>query len=139
MKDNNTGPACKKCNDTGYIVIQSHNGRYARPGPVPDDARGYAEARCFECLANPGGADAILAALTAAGWTLAPPGSRVVPEGGVDAETVRKCMDAAYTVPDYVQNFPEPDSDGLLQPGSPYDRGAYDARQRIRALAEAKP
>lgn len=57
MKDNNTGPACKKCNDTGYIVIRSHNGRYARPGPVPDDARGYAEARCFECLANPGGFD----------------------------------------------------------------------------------
>ena len=84
-------------------------------------------------------AHAAIAALTAAGWTLAPTGSRVVPEGGVDAETVRKCMDAAYTVPDYVQNFPEPDSDGLLQPGSPYDRGAYDARQRIRALAEAKP
>ena len=38
MKDNNTGPACKKCNDTGYIVIRSHNGRYARPGPVPDCA-----------------------------------------------------------------------------------------------------
>lgn len=57
MKDTNTGPACKKCNDTGYIVIRSHNGRYARPGPVPDDARGYAEARCFECLANPGGFD----------------------------------------------------------------------------------
>lgn len=50
-------PACKKCNDTGYIVIRSHNGRYVRPGPVPDDARGYAEARCFECLANPGGFD----------------------------------------------------------------------------------
>lgn len=57
MKDNNIGPACKKCNDTGYFVIRSHNGRYVRPGPVPDDARGYAEARCFECLANPGGFD----------------------------------------------------------------------------------
>lgn len=54
---NSTGPACKKCNDTGFIAIWSQNGRYAHPGPVPDDARGYAEARCLECLANPGGFD----------------------------------------------------------------------------------
>ena len=38
-------------------AIWSKNGRYAHPGPVPDDARGYAEARCLECLANPGGFD----------------------------------------------------------------------------------
>lgn len=36
--------------------------------------------------------DSILSALTAAGWTLAPPGSRVVPEGGVDAPTVERCI-----------------------------------------------
>ena len=57
MKHNSTCPACKKCNDTGFIAIWSQNGRYAHPGPVSDDARGYAEARCLECLANPGGFD----------------------------------------------------------------------------------
>jgi len=57
MKHNSTGPACKKCNDTGFIAIWSQNGRYAHPGPVPDDARGYAEARCLACLANPSGFD----------------------------------------------------------------------------------
>lgn len=38
-------------------VAPIHTRFDARPGPVPDDARGYAEARCFECLANPGGFD----------------------------------------------------------------------------------
>ena len=57
---------------------------------------------CFDVLHPTGtnggtirAGDAILAALTAAGWTLAPPGSRVVPEGGVDAETVERCAQVA--------------------------------------------
>ena len=49
--------ACAKCNDTGFFAIRASNGTYAFPGPVPDDARGYAECRCLECLANPGGFD----------------------------------------------------------------------------------
>ena len=72
------------------------------------------------------GADAILAALTAAGWTLAPPGSRVVPEGGVDAETVRICADVAKHLNGW---------------GGDCGRGGHAEHiaKCIRDLAEAKP
>lgn len=43
---------------------------------------------------------------------------------------------AAYSEPYYLgRNGMEPGPDGLLQPGSPYDRGRYDARKAIEALA----
>jgi hypothetical protein len=48
---------CQKCNGTGLVAIRSSDGRYAKPGPVPDDAKGYAEAPCWDCLAFPGGFD----------------------------------------------------------------------------------
>jgi hypothetical protein len=41
--------ACTSCNDTGMIAIRSRDGAYAFPGPVPDDARGYADADCWHC------------------------------------------------------------------------------------------
>jgi len=40
---------CSQCNDTGMIAILSRNGAYAFPGPVPDDAKGYADADCWYC------------------------------------------------------------------------------------------
>jgi hypothetical protein len=40
---------CSKCNDTGMIAIRSRDGSYAFPGPVPDDAKGYADADCWYC------------------------------------------------------------------------------------------
>lgn len=49
MKHNSTGPACKKCNDTGMVAIRSRDGSYAFPGHVPDNARGYADADCWYC------------------------------------------------------------------------------------------
>lgn len=50
-------PKCQHCNDTGLVAINATTGIYARPGPVPHDARGYAEAPCWECNAYPGGFD----------------------------------------------------------------------------------
>lgn len=40
---------CKKCNDTGQVAIRARDGQYAFAGPVPDDARGYADADCWFC------------------------------------------------------------------------------------------
>lgn len=54
---NDSGIVCEWCNDTGTIAIRSKDCRYLRPGPVPDDASGVAEAPCYECLAYPGGFD----------------------------------------------------------------------------------
>ena len=42
-------PKCHFCNDTGTIAIRSRDGMYAFPGPVPDDAKGYADADCWYC------------------------------------------------------------------------------------------
>ena len=42
-------PLCRFCNDTGSIAIRSRDGVYAFPGPVPDDAKGYADADCWHC------------------------------------------------------------------------------------------
>lgn len=50
-------PKCQHCNDTGLVAIRSDTGIYARPGPVPCDARGYAEAPCWECSTYLGGFD----------------------------------------------------------------------------------
>ena len=67
--------------------------------------------------------DVIIERLTAAGWTLAPPGSRVVPEGGVDAKTVRICASL-------IENMRlQPKCDGVI----------VQAAAALRALAEAKP
>lgn len=77
-------------------------------------------------------ADNILAALTAAGWTLAPPGSRVVPEGAVDAETMNRCLEIVDT--EWRKH----------NTGSGFDSqsarvAAYTIRAALRALAEPKP
>jgi hypothetical protein len=48
---------CSHCNGTGTVAINASTGRYVAPGPVPDDARGVAEAPCWECLVYPGGFD----------------------------------------------------------------------------------
>lgn len=42
-------PKCHKCNDTGLVAIRSRDGSYAFAGPVPDDAKGYADADCWYC------------------------------------------------------------------------------------------
>ena len=73
--------------------------------------------------------DAILAALTAAGWTLAPPGSRVVPEGGVDRETVMKCIAL-------IEQSWKPVGAG---DGQTFVVGCGGGTAALRALAEAKP
>jgi hypothetical protein len=44
-----TKPKCHFCNDTGSIAIRSRDGMYAFAGPVPDDAKGYADADCWYC------------------------------------------------------------------------------------------
>lgn len=40
---------CTYCNDTGWVAIRSRDGSYAFAGPVPDDAKGYADADCWQC------------------------------------------------------------------------------------------
>jgi len=40
---------CPRCNDTGWVAIRSREGAHAFPGPVPDDAKGYADADCWYC------------------------------------------------------------------------------------------
>lgn len=73
--------------------------------------------------------DSILSALTAAGWTLAPPGSRVVPEGGVDRETVLKCIAL-------IEQSWKPVGAG---DGQTFVVGCGGGTAALRALAEAKP
>lgn len=54
------------------------------------------------------------------------------------AEAMReRAAVAAYSMPSYASFGPDGIAmapDGLPEPGSPYDRGAYDARRRIAAL-----
>lgn len=71
-------------------------------------------------------ADAFIAALTVAGWTLAPPGSRVVPDGGVDAVTVERCI-------------AEIDCGCERDHCPSVDFCVKDDVAALRALAEAKP
>jgi hypothetical protein len=40
---------CERCAGTGIIGLHSATFRYAAPGPVPEDARGFVEATCDEC------------------------------------------------------------------------------------------
>lgn len=86
-------------------------------------------------------AHAAIAALTAAGWTLAPPGSRVVPDGGVDAETVERCAEVADVIGDEY----DARATGARLTSESIDslRAAESAANRIaaalRALAKAKP
>lgn len=40
---------CRRCNGSGEIAISARDGRFVRPGPVPDDAKGVASATCDEC------------------------------------------------------------------------------------------
>lgn len=54
------------------------------------------------------------------------------------AETREKALEeaarAAYSCPHYVIGGLDTDADGVLLPGSPYDRGRYDAYRAIRSL-----
>ena len=77
------------------------------------------------------GAHIFLEALTAAGWTLAPPGSRVVPEGGVDAADLIQRLDTAI-------KLGEATGSRGKHPSNIYNL-AGEARAALRALAEAKP
>lgn len=79
--------------------------------------------------------------LTAAGWTLAPPGSRVVPEGGVDAPTVERCAN-------HLDVLAEANHDraAYRTEGGEYHtlftergKGLSEGADALRAFAEAKP
>ena len=60
-------------------------------GICSEDCTGFDKPYCVAAVSHGEDADAAIAALTAAGYSIAPPGARVVPEGAVDAETVQKC------------------------------------------------
>jgi hypothetical protein len=49
-------------------------------------------------------------------------------------DVISECAIAAYSCPAYVLGRLETDEDGVLMPGSPYDRGRYDAYRAIRAM-----
>ncbi len=40
---------CKRCDGSGEIGISSADIRREKPGPVPDDARGWAAFTCPDC------------------------------------------------------------------------------------------
>ena len=40
---------CPRCAGSGEIGIRSSDCRAERPGPVPEDARGWASAKCPDC------------------------------------------------------------------------------------------
>jgi len=40
---------CRRCNGSGEIAISTRDGHFIAPGPVPDDATGFAVATCDEC------------------------------------------------------------------------------------------
>lgn len=41
---------CERCNGSGEIGVRSATGRGEAPGPVPEDARGWTECACPDCL-----------------------------------------------------------------------------------------
>lgn len=72
---------------------------------------------------------AILTALSEAGYS-------IVHESEIHGATRERCKAAAYSDPDYVGGgFPQRDDEGLLYPGSTYERGRYDARKAINSIA----
>jgi hypothetical protein len=89
--------------------------------------------------------DEFLSALTAAGWTLAPPGSRVVPEGVEEAlkDATAHLVGAASA---YRTHAARHRSVGRAVPdpffttrAADFDKAAERASAALRALAEAKP
>lgn len=54
-------------------------------------------------------------------------------------ETRKKALEeaarAAYAFPSYVLGALQTDEDGVLLPGSPYDRGRYEAYRAIRSIS----
>jgi hypothetical protein len=40
---------CSRCEGSGEIGIRSSDCRAERPGPVPEDARGWTSATCPDC------------------------------------------------------------------------------------------
>lgn len=76
--------------------------------------------------------------LTAAGWTLASPGSRVVPEGAVDAETVERVARALCTE-DYRPRWTLLGDDGPRFIDQQWPTYVSRAEAALRALAEPKP
>lgn len=53
---------------------------------------------------------------------------------GIRREAIEEAARVAYNNPHYVMNALETDADGWLMPGSPYDRGRYDAAKEILKL-----
>ncbi len=52
------------------------------------------------------------------------------------SDCLERAAVAAYSKPHYLgPDGMTPGADGLLPPGSPYDRGRYDARKAVEALA----
>lgn len=41
--------SCERCNGSGEIGVRASDLRGERPGPVPDDARGWARFVCPAC------------------------------------------------------------------------------------------
>lgn len=54
---------------------------------------------------------------------------------GAREAALEEAAKVAYSDPHYVSNPRDVDEHGLLLPGSPYDRGRYDASRAIRALS----
>lgn len=53
-------------------------------------------------------------------------------------EGLREAATASYSSPEYVASL-DRDGRGYLVPGSPYDRGRYEAAEAIRALSTKEP
>jgi hypothetical protein len=47
-----------------------------------------------------------------------------------------RAAQVAYNFPHYAAFGDDPDENWLMRPGSPYDRGRYDAARAIRALGK---
>jgi hypothetical protein len=45
-----SAPVCERCNDTGWITVRVHYPMsYVGAGWPPEDARGVAGSKCWEC------------------------------------------------------------------------------------------
>lgn len=100
--------------------------------PVPDDVLVLAESTWERIrLDRREGTDARGAQAIIAEAILADRAARPI-----DVETVERCARAAYSDPHYMVGNFDVDADGIPLPGSPYDRGRYDAAKAIRSLSQ---
>lgn len=54
----------------------------------------------------------------------------------IEAAAIERCAQVAYNFPHYASAFDDLDEHGQMRPGSPYDRGRYDAARDIRNLTK---